>query len=808
MTRTPQGSHHDHGTPGDVPRSAGPLMRRRSTLAPLAVLAIGITVSVIAGRDVQQTAERELAISLDRGANEIGMLIQGLAFGLEAELSSLAAVATVTGGDPMLQQSFVEDQGLDGGYVLVDASDGDLRVAAVAAPDEATTEAQRALAEELVASPGPASELRQLVDSSSFGFVLGGDATPTLALAAGTVAGDGSAYAALRLLDVGEAGRFVSPPMSGAERFAVYAGEVPDGSRAVLATDDALPLTGKTATLEVAVGEQALLIEVAGEPVHSISPAVVVGTGIALTLLLAGLLSTALRRRDAALRALAAAERADQQFRAALLASPDLILRWDVEHDELEVLNRDAFYGHDATSARRSEDLLALIVPEDRPRVLDLCGSAETGAAADLEGDDGSDIRIRGTDGSHHWVHLRVGRMQPERRDGDLLIVVTDVDEVHRAADQREAVEAELQQAQRMETIGQLAGGIAHDFNNLLAAIAATAELVLTDVDDPGTAADVEAILDATQRGSGLTKQLLAFSRRGLTRREEVELDAVVSDMADLLRRTIGEHIDLQVRCGAPGVHVVGDPAELEQVLLNLVVNARDAAAGTGLQITVRTEVTGDQVALRVEDNGAGMEPSVVARAFEPFFSTKAADRGTGLGLSIVYGITTRMGGSVGIGSEVGRGTIVHLELPCTEAAPAPAAVPGPMSTADGRRESVLLVEDEPAVRRAAQRLLERAGHDVVAAADGHEAVDAVLDGLRPTVLLTDVVLPGTLTGHDVAERVRAVVPTVRIVYASGYSRDVLTVEQLESERARFVAKPFTSRSLLDAVADAVEVGA
>ena len=780
-------------------------MRRRSTLAPLAALAIGVTVSVVAGRDVQQTAERELAISLDRGASEIGMMIQSLAFGLEAELSSLAAVATVTGGDPLLQQTFVEDQGLDGGYVLVDASGEDLRVAAVAAPDEATTAAQRALAEAFIASPGPATELRQLVDGSSFGFVLGGDAAQTLALAAGTVAGDGSAYAALRLFDVGDAGLFVSEPMAGAERFAVYAGDVPDPSRAVLATADPLPLTGTTTSLEAAVGEQSLLIEVGGEPVHAISPAVVVGTGIALTLLLAGLLSTALRRRDAALRALAAAERADQQFRAALLASPDLILRWDVEHDELEVLNRDEFYGYDATRTHRVDDLLELIVSEDRDRVRTLAGSAGTWAD-ELDGEDGSDIRIRAADGTHHWVHLRVGRMQPERADGDLLIVVTDVDDVHRAAEQRSAVEAELQQAQRMESIGQLAGGIAHDFNNLLAAIAATAELVLDDVDDPATMADVEAILDATQRGSGLTKQLLSFSRRGLTRREEVEVDAVVRGMADLLRRTIGEHIELQVACGAPGAHVLGDPAELEQILLNLAVNARDAADGTGLQITVRTEVAGGQVALSVEDNGAGMRADVVDRAFEPFFSTKPTDRGTGLGLSIVYGIATRMGGSVGIDSTEGRGTTVRLELPCTETSPSPAGLTRPVEAGVAAHESVLLVEDEPAVRRAAQRLLERAGHAVVAAADGHEAVDAVLDGLRPTVLLTDVVLPGTLTGHDVAERVRAVIPDVRIVYASGYSRDVLTAEQLESEHARFVSKPFTSRSLLDAVAGAVEV--
>jgi hypothetical protein len=781
-------------------------MRRRSTLAPLAVLAVGLTVSVIAGREVEQNADRELAISLERGAGEIGLVIQGLAHGFEAELSSLAAVAAVTGGDPLLQQTFVEDQGLDGGYVLIDASDPTPRIAAVVASDEAATAAQRALAEAFLASSRSTSQLRDLVARSSFGFVRGEEGAPTLALAAGTMAGDGSAYAALRLFDVGEAGLFVSPPMAGTDRFAVYAGEEPDRAAALFATDDPLPLPGTTVTLDAAVGDQPLLIEVAGEPTHSISPAVVVGTGIAATLLLAGLLSAALRRRDAAVRALAAAERADQQFRAALLASPDVILRWDVVHDELEVLNRELMYGHPVTGTLAAAHLLEIVVPEDRERVRGLCRFAGSTGSGDTDTDEGNDIRIRAADGTDHWVHLRLGHMRPEQPHGDLLIVVTDVDDVHRAAEQRTAVEAELQQAQRMESIGQLAGGIAHDFNNLLAAIAATAELVLTEVDDPATTADVEAILDATQRGAGLTKQLLSFSRKGLSRREEVEVDAVVAGMADLLGRTIGEHIHLRVSPGAPGAHVLGDRAELEQVLLNLVVNARDAAAGSGLRIEVRTDVVDRHVVLVVSDNGVGMAPEVVDRAFEPFFSTKSPERGTGLGLSIVYGIATRMGGSASIRSIPGRGTEVRVAVPCTDASPTPAEVTGTTSRRHAGSESVLLVEDEPAVRRAAQRLLERAGHVVLAAADGHEAVDAVMDGLRPTVLLTDVVLPGTLTGHDVAERVRALVPDVQVVYASGYSRDVLSAEQLVAEHATFVSKPFTSRSLLDAVAGPAEV--
>lgn len=651
--------------------------RFRRVLAPVLIVLVGVGLSVAAGVDVHRTAERELSISLERGASEIGMVIQGLTYGFEAELSSLAAVATVTGGDPALQQRFVEDQQLDDGYVLLDAAPTSPRTITAVAADPAAAQQQAAGAAALLDDPDAVAQLQDLVSASAFGFIMGDD---VLALAAGTTTLDGGRYAALRVFDVGASGLFLVDPMAGVDRFAVYVGDEVDVTRAVLASTTDLPLAGTIRTQQTGVADQSLTIEVGGEPTPSFPPLAVTAFGIMLTLVVAGLLSTALRRRDAAVRALAAAETAEEQ---------------------------------------------------------------------------------------------------------------------------RAALEGDLQQAQRMETIGQLAGGIAHDFNNLLAAISSTAELVLADVDDPAIRADVEAILDAAQRGGRLTKQLLTFSRRGLTRREAIEVDPVVTHMADLLRRTIGEHIDLEVDAGAAGALVAGDPAEIEQVLLNLVVNARDAATGAGLHIVVRTQHRDGEVHLEVRDDGRGMGPEVAARAFEPFFSTKAADRGTGLGLSIVYGIVNRMGGSVSIDSEPGAGTTVLVRLPCADVTgPLAEATPSP-AEAISLGELVLLVEDEPAVRRAAQRLLERAGHRVVSAADGHEAIDHLLDGLRPEVLLTDVVLPGGLSGHDVAEHVRAAAPDVRVVYASGYSQDVLTPEQLDAEGATFVAKPFTSDALLAAVAGA-----
>ncbi len=393
-----------------------------------------------------------------------------------------------------------------------------------------------------------------------------------------------------------------------------------------------------------------------------------------------------------------------------------------------------------------------------------------------------------------HLVALR-------RRDTALAAVAA----MEQAEAERRRMEADLQQAQRLESVGQLAGGVAHDVNNLLAAISSNAELIALDTHDERIRADVAEILDATRRGAALTRRLLTFSRRTPSATEPVDVDAVVRDLHPLLARTIGEDVDLCLDLHAGGTAVLADPAELEQVLLNLVVNARDASSGPDRWIGVRTRVERGEVVLEVADRGQGMTEEVALRAVEPFFSTKPSDEGSGLGLAIVYGIATRAGGSVAIDSAPGRGTRVRVALPAHHL-PAPAARGGDETgrapgTGELGREVVLLVEDEPAVRRAASRLLERAGHVVAVAADGDEALAALAVGLHPTVLVTDVVLPGAWNGRDVAQRIRGAIPDVRVVYASGYARDVISAEQLEAEGAAFVAKPFTSTTLLAAVA-------
>ena len=369
----------------------------------------------------------------------------------------------------------------------------------------------------------------------------------------------------------------------------------------------------------------------------------------------------------------------------------------------------------------------------------------------------------------------------------------------------RRQAEADLQQSQRLESVGQLAGGIAHDVNNLLAAIASNAELIAGDATDDRTRADVAEILDATRRGAELTRRLLTFSRRGPTASEPVWVDDVIRELLPLLSRTIGEDIDLDLDLDAADASVLGEVGEIEQVVMNLVVNARDASrASTQQWIGIRTRVVGPKLLLEVADRGEGMDPEIRAHALEPFFSTKPSDEGSGLGLAICYGIITRAGGRLHIDSTTGAGTVVRIELPVHDREAAsdvdpPARAPEhPVTHATG--EVVLLVEDEPSVRRAAARLLERSGYLVATAGDGTEALAALDLGLVPDVLVTDVVLPGPLNGRDVATWVRGRVPQVRIVYASGYADDVISPEHLEAEGAIFVAKPFAASALLAAV--------
>ncbi len=377
-----------------------------------------------------------------------------------------------------------------------------------------------------------------------------------------------------------------------------------------------------------------------------------------------------------------------------------------------------------------------------------------------------------------------------------------------------------LAQAQRLESLGQLAGGVAHDFNNLLAVILNYAEFAAeelaaaTESDWAGRCEsahdDLEQISRAGERAASLTRQLLAFARREVVQPQVLDLDTVVTAVEEMLRRTLGEHVELAISL-AGGLHpVLADPGRLEQVLVNLAVNARDAMPGGGTltidtsNITVDAESIaggaesplGQQVRLRVSDTGTGMAPEVVAHAFEPFFTTKSDDGGTGLGLATVYGILTQADGHIRIYSEPGGGTTFSITLPATTLAASPA-----VSEATYQRtpsgETVLVVEDEAALREVTRRILARNGYQVITAASGPEALEIVRNYQGEIhLLVTDVVMPHML-GKEVAEQVLLIKPGTEVLYMSGYARPVLASQGRLEPGVALVEKPFSEADLL-----------
>ncbi len=394
-----------------------------------------------------------------------------------------------------------------------------------------------------------------------------------------------------------------------------------------------------------------------------------------------------------------------------------------------------------------------------------------------------------------------------------------------RAEAERQRMESRLQQSQRLESLGQLAGGVAHDFNNLLAVISNYADFVADEVaaaadENPqrwqALLRDVEQIKRAAERATGLTRQLLAFGRREVVHPELIDVNAIVRDVQELLRRTIGEHVEL-VADLAPSLHrVMADPGRIEQVLVNLAVNARDAMPGGGRLSIQTADVEVDEgwlvgmpdvrpgayVRLRVSDTGTGMPPEVMQRAFEPFFTTKPKGEGTGLGLATVYGIVTQAGGHVHLYSDPGIGTAFTVLLPAAEEGDSDLAGASPSESPDTATAgaTVLLVEDEEALREVTSRVLRRAGYRVIATGRGTEALDVVAGAeLDIDLLLTDVIMPGML-GKELAERVTALRPGIRILYMSGYAHPVLASKGTLDSGVTLLEKPFSRAALLRTV--------
>lgn len=394
---------------------------------------------------------------------------------------------------------------------------------------------------------------------------------------------------------------------------------------------------------------------------------------------------------------------------------------------------------------------------------------------------------------------------------------------VARDLTERNVLETRLRQAQKMEAVGRLAGGVAHDFNNLLTTILASTDLLLERDLDPAVREDLEIIRQASGRAAGLTGQLLAFSRQEQLQRRPLDLADLGEETVGLLRRLLGTEVTVVLEREAPTIPIEGDPNQLAQVIVNLALNARDAMPRGGT-LTIRArhatldspiESAGGLLAaghygiLEVRDTGAGMDRATLDRIFEPFFTTKAAGKGTGLGLATTLRIVQEHGGGIVVESAPGTGTTLRIHLP-TRTAPdrAAAAVPveAPARAAATATGTILVVEDEPSVRDVTARILTRLGYKVLTAAEAGQARRLLADTAlpRPDLLLTDVMMPG-MTGPELAERVAAEHPGIRILFMSGYPGDELDRVGLRAEEVEFLQKPFTPAELAERIRDLLE---
>jgi CheY-like chemotaxis protein len=381
-------------------------------------------------------------------------------------------------------------------------------------------------------------------------------------------------------------------------------------------------------------------------------------------------------------------------------------------------------------------------------------------------------------------------------------------------------MEDQLRQAQRMEAVGRLAGGISHDFNNLLTVIIGYAEMAMSEVPDTAREA-IEEISDASRRAAELTRGLLAFSRHQVVRPATVDLNAVVTNIEKMLRRLIGEHVSLACALAPDLWPIKADTSQLDQIIVNLAANARDAMPRGGEIVVETTNMAlddsycsthlglspGRYVILAVSDTGAGMDKKTQAHIFEPFFTTKPEGHGTGLGLATVYGIVQQWGGAISVYSELGCGTTFKVYFPISNASDPCAQQPEPMPTKPLTRagaETILLVEDDDSLRRLAGAMLKKQGYCVLEASKATEALE-VCHGRSGAIdlVLSDLVMPG-MTGHQLTSELRRLYPTIKVVLMSGYAEHGIVDRIAADPDIQFVNKPFTTVTLTAALEKAL----
>jgi len=462
--------------------------------------------------------------------------------------------------------------------------------------------------------------------------------------------------------------------------------------------------------------------------------------------------------------------------------------------------------------AKNPEELIgrpvfSFIHPDDRERAMERTRTLKE----NLQALPLTEMRVLGVDGK-----TRIGELQavPFMQDG-ILHVISSGRDVSALRD----AEARLHQVHKMDAVGQLTGGVAHDFNNLLTVI-----IGALDLDPQRVPAEmrpsIEQALRAAERGAALTHRLLAFSRQQMLVARKVDFNRLIGDLDELLRRTLGEHVEVELKLAADLWPALADSGQVENSLLNLAINARDAMPEGG-KLTIETVnvhldedyagsnaevIPGDYVMMAVTDTGTGMPPGVLTHVFEPFFTTKEVGKGTGLGLSMIYGFAKQSGGHVKIYSEVGHGTTVRLYLPRLSKAEATAS-PVAASAAPGKGggETILVVEDNPDVRRLVLRQLRDLGYAVIEAANGPQALKILEDGVAIDLLFTDVVMPGGMTGRQLAETAKGRRPNLKTLFTSGYTEDsILRLGKLDPG-VRLLSKPYRKHELATRIREALD---
>jgi PAS domain S-box-containing protein len=499
----------------------------------------------------------------------------------------------------------------------------------------------------------------------------------------------------------------------------------------------------------------------------------------------------------------------EERFRTAFATSPDLISLSHTEDGVFVMVNegftRITGWSPAEAVGRSSLELGIFERSEDRDRIQEAIRAQ--GYVENVE------VRCRAKDGHAFWGLFSGRPLDVEGKDL-LLIMVRDITGWKAAEAERDRLQLEVQQAQRVEAIGRLAGGVAHDFNNLLTVILSTAEGLQAEATalTPRAREDLEELAAAGMRARDLTRQLLVFARKQVVAPVPLDVAAELRNSERLLRRVLGEDVALQVDL-EPGLWpILCDPAQLEQVILNLAVNARDAMPRGGrLELSAsnaRAPAPGgpqdgerpeeDWVRIRVRDTGTGMPPEIRAHIFEPFFTTKEIGKGTGLGLATVHGIVSQSGGHIQVETALGQGSIFDVYLPRTTA-PVECHAPAATPVARGD-ETILLVEDDPLVRSVTVRSLRAAGYHVLIAEGGAAALELVARHAGPIALVvSDVVMPG-LSGPQVVEELRRLRPGLRALYVSGYPEDAIARHGVLEQGIEFLFKPFTARALLERV--------